>query len=547
MKARVNFQVLVLLSMVTLGVLCTMTHARAAEALSPGERIALARLKEIRTVADPIQRLSWPDFNAADVASVMYEPDGWAVAVGFKSPPPGFTPIDGVMDGDRPVYRAAPGAFSQVIHDGRSPALVAGQWAVLSRFDPPETVPSGLYTGRRSAEEALAAFVGDSFLIHLMQQRKKTTPFSIGTAAYPETPELMALTTMENAALVAPLQFRQVDERNIEEFRKKMKEAVAVHHARLKLIGPELADLEKEIENTEGLGLYSATLVYRHAINQSFKPTAVADADPTFRGYEHAFQNRVMATNYPLSYTVDNPAMTQRLVAQRGGTIGSVLDKIDAPWRPEAPEGKASRFDALAAKQEIKPDDEPAMLEAAKADYRYDLLLGLATDDLARLRRQREAVVARLFPAGASRLVITLSGAPVASYQDDPDTTGHLGEGRLLHPGGVSLQTAGLRVIVSGAIEATGAAGALGVEPALMTQAGARRDAVKTITVRLGLDSGLTIGGKRLKTVKSGTLLSQTLPLELKTPEIALKVTAGMVSTAPDGSVQVDLTGHTQP
>jgi hypothetical protein len=57
----------------------------------------------------------------------------------------------------------------------------------------------------------------------------------------------------------------------------------------------------------------------------------------------------------------------------------------------------------------------------------------------------------------------------------------------------------------------------------------------------------LTIGGKRLKTGKSATLLSQTLPLELKTPGIALKVTAGTVSTAPDGSVQVDLTGHPQP
>src|SRR5678816_3226020 len=235
-----------------------------------GVRIGLARLAEVHTLSEAIQKQSWPDFDMSTIPAILYEPGGEAVAVGFPEPPAGFHRLESIQDANRPVDVAGPGVFD---HQGPSPALVAGQWAVISRFDPPVAVPSGNHVGRRAAEEALADFTGDAFLIHLMRQRKTPTPFSPGPGAYPESAELMALTTIENEAMVAAVQFRDISERNIDEYQNKMKQAVAVRHARWALIGPELAQLERQIENTEGLGLYTATVVYRQIFIRGYTPS----------------------------------------------------------------------------------------------------------------------------------------------------------------------------------------------------------------------------------------------------------------------------------
>lgn len=504
--------------------------ARAAEPVSFGTEIALARLREIRTLVAPIQTLGWPDFEPPSVPAIFYEPGDWAVAVGFEQPPPGFHLVEGVKDVDRPVYEAGPGTFH---HEGRSPALVAGRWTVLSRFEQPEPLPSGARMGRRNAEEALAAFVGDAFMIHLMKQRKASTPFPTGTAAYPESPELMALTSMEQEALVAPLQFRQVTERNIEEYRTKVRQAIAIRHARWKLMGPELAALEDEIERTEGLGLYGATLGIRQAVNQAVKPSDIGKTDGTFKEYAHAFQSRVFMINYPMSFTVDNPAFTLPQVAQRGCALATLLDREDVKWHPDGLAGDKPLIDALAAKQDLKPDDEPALLEAAKADFRYDALVRLAQADLTRLRRDREAELARLFPAGSDRLEIRLKGDRVATYIDDPMTTGHLGEGRLTHPGGLGVKGPGFDLSAAPVPDAG--------PPRVLTQAGARRDALKSVLVRLPAGAELTLGGKRLRIGRSVTSLTTEKPLRLNAPGLDLILTAGTVSAGPDGSVQVEM------
>jgi len=516
-----------------LAVMASMASAaHAQEPLTVPEEIALARINEIRALGDPIQRLSWPDFEPASAPAIFYEPDAWAIAVGFDAPPEGFGPIAGRTDAGRQVYRAGRGAF----HAGsRSPALISGRWTVLSRFDPAEAAPAGDRMGRPAAEEAIDDFMRDAFMIHLMTQRKRATPLPTGTAAYPASAELMALTSLENRALVTPLQTREVTERNLEDYRRRVKEVVAIRHAREKLMGAELTELERGIEMTDGLGYYTATLAPRQALNAVLAPSDLGKTDGTFRDFSHAVQLRALMVNYPLSFTADNPDATQPQIAWRAAALATLLDRIDAKWRPRALKAEAALIDLLAEKQEVKPEDEAALLATAKTDYQYDAVLKLAGYDLERVTARRGETLSKLFPSPgkgeAGRLEIRLDGAPVEAYLDDPAATRHLGDGRLLHAGSLTLKAPGLSLAAAPRPQES---------PRVMTRAGARRDALSSIVVGLaGVEA--TLGGRKPKPGGAGRKITTEDPLLVKAPGFSLTVTSGRVSEGPDGSLQVDM------
>jgi len=143
------------------------------EGISIYEQMALARLQEVHAVGEAFKVLTWPGFDPGAQPTLMVQPDGSAMAVGFPRPPEGFRAIEGVSDANRPVFRAPPGVFQD---SGEPVARVGDTWAAVARIEVPTMPVSGRRLGRRLAEEEIAEFIGDAFLVYLTGARPASTP-----------------------------------------------------------------------------------------------------------------------------------------------------------------------------------------------------------------------------------------------------------------------------------------------------------------------------------------------------------------------------------
>ncbi|HEY3176125.1 MAG TPA: hypothetical protein VGK94_10265 [Candidatus Polarisedimenticolia bacterium] len=503
--------------------------APAEPPLSAGEEIALARLRELHEIGKAFNSLTWPEFDPAGVPAVLYKPGGWAIAVGFADPPAGFHLLAGMLDGERPVYRAAPGAFRP---GTGSPDLVAGQWTVISRFEPPQPLLTGDYLGRATAEEEMARFIGDAFSLYLMKQRGRERPFVIGPSAYPESAEMIATTYLERRIVLRAAQMTGVNEKNIDRLHNLVRQIIAVRRKRAAMLGSELATLESEVENWDGMRLYTMTLLYRHALSGAFAPAGLGKVDPTFDRYQEALLERLLITNRPMAYSPDNPATTPPQVASKTASLLFLLDRLSGDWREKALPGHRSFTDLLAEAVPLPEADEAATLESAKSENRYDQALRLAGEDLADLLPAREKILAAYFPEGPDRLDIKLSGRQATSYRDDPERVGYLGGGLLLHLGGLTLTAPGLELKAPGPPE--------GSPPPILTRAGPRRDALSLMRL-MARGGTLSLQGGRLRRKGPAVRLSAERCLDFTAPGIELRLCSGTLEVRPDGSLEVAL------
>ena len=113
-------------------------------------------------------------------------------------------------------------------------------------------------------------------------------------------------------------------EKNIGEFHRMVRTVVAIRRARWSLMGEELAGLEKEIELSEGLRLFTATMVHRHALNRTLTSTDPGKTDGTFVSWVNGPAMRMLGMGYPMFFTGDNPAATLPQVAVRGAVLGAL-------------------------------------------------------------------------------------------------------------------------------------------------------------------------------------------------------------------------------
>jgi len=495
------------------------------------ESMALGRLQEIHAMGEAFKRSSWNGFDPSAISAVILDPDGGAMAVGFTDPPAGFKMMKLVEKSDQLVFRAAPGVFN---HPGVSPAKVSGEWAVVSRIDPPASGPDGRFLGRRSAEEWIADFVGDAFLAYLAGLRKEGRTFAIGAAAYPDNADLMALTTLENRMLLQAI-VMSFDETNFEEFARLTRHVIAVRRARWNLMGPELASIEQAIENWDGLSLYVAAHVYRSTLSKTFSPAPISHLDPTYAGLEAtSMMFRLMLTNYPLTFTPDAPNATRAQVAYRGGSLGFLLDRVSRQWHEMAETGDRSLIEMLAEQIELKAgqsglkaEEEAAGLEAAKRRNFYYAALRLAREDLKRNVKQREETLAREFPPGPLRLEIHLTGDRLTVYQEDPATTSDLGGGMVIHRGRLEIHGPGVDLTFDASRDPSSLR--------LLTRAKARRDELTGITLILPEEASLAVAAEPYRPEKRPLRLSAGAPLHVKAKGFVLQLQAGALRAAGGG------------
>ena len=518
---------------VTAGAVIPPQAAAPITAPSQGETLALARLAEVRSIGRRLDKVNWPGFEVTEYPVVLFQPGGWALAAGFPKAPEGFEKIPGARDHDRPVYRISePGGFSD---PGRSPALVSGRWAVISRFDPPPVIPPEGHMGRPGAEKAIARILGDAFMIHVMEKRGRESPFPSGVPIYPDSAELTALTAVEHRLLLASTRVVNLDEKNFDAFKDLARRIVAVRRERWRIMGPETAALEHAVESTYGLGDLIEQSTHRMATLGGFIMEPISEEDPTYQEHANSLLLRLMMTNYPMSFTPDSPAATVDQIAARARNLGYLVNRItgrlgwkglEGDYAARVIEGRDALVELLAGGDESETD-AAALLEQAKEKQGYLALLRLAREDLIRLIRSREETVGVLFPPGPGRLDIRLA-AVEASIANDMKGTIHAGKGRSFHTGELRIRAEGLDLALDEY--------PLSDRPRVMTllDPGSRR--LEGIAIRLdGL--AVSVAGRPLEPGFSPASLEPGSPLVVDGHGIRLEARAGTLSAGGDGGL----------
>lgn len=506
----------------------------AGPRLSVGEGIGVARLSQIRSMSEAFHFVLWPDFSPSSIPAIIHQPGGWAIAVGFDPIPEGFAPIEGVADGERPIYRLDR-SVTQMLPgppDRKSPARIAGQWCVVMEFEQPAAMPAGSHVGRRPAEQALADFMGDAFLLHVMKLRGASSPFVPVPSSWPEKAELIALSHVEQRILSRAIIYGP-NERNMEGFHQLIRQLLAVRRARWRLLGPELSAAEQGIENWEGLRQYAIGQVYRLAFTGDAEMEAAAvGVDPTFDEFRGSNPMKTEVTHLPARLLASGPSTTPGQIVARTGVLTYLMDWLGHPaWREKCVAGDRPLIDLINEKIELKPEDEAALLDSAKADLRYDLSLRLAEEDLKSASAAREAELKRLFPEGPSRLTVRIADDLTLDSVVDPWTSAYVGEGRRLHPGGLRLSGGGLRLNLEAGL----------AEGALMTKTDRPLGTVRIVTLSLPLSARVLVGGKAWKPRSSPRELVPGKALEVAWPGLDLRCEAGRISKGPGGSIEVEI------
>jgi len=413
------------------------------EPLGVQERAAIARVRALESLRG---LLPWQDFDPTEYPFIVHAPGEWALAFGFEAPPDGFATVDDVIVAGRPVTRNASCSFAP---PPWSPAKVGGSWAVISEAVAPEAAPAGSHLGGPSSEETLARMVGDAFGLYLMRKRGTSSPHVAVPVGYPDSPELIALTSLERKILLELFRIKALTELTIPNQRRLSRQAIAVHEERARLIGPELAAAERDVERWDGLRADAAQVVHKLAMQGSFRPEGLEAADPGFNGNSISGLNRGLLLSYPTSLVVDGPAATVAQIAGRFCALGFAAERMDGAWRIRAVDGDRSVIDilaaALGAPREGETTSAPELLTQAKESFDYDLLLDAGREVLQRITVGREAILAAI-GAGADKVVIRLNGAAVTEYVEDAATARHLGGGSLLHEKALTVRTTSLEL-----------------------------------------------------------------------------------------------------
>jgi len=420
------------------------TAGQTQPALSVGERIAIARLREARAAGDGFTNPNVPDFDPAHYPSVIYEPGEWAVAAGFMQAPPGFAAIEGVEVAGKPVWRAPDGTFVPPKTGRRSPARLWGEWAVIAEISAPQVLLSEDHTGRISGEEWLSGFLADGYMLYLMRQRKAETPYVAAPVVWPDSAELAALSALQQRLIMRSGRMH-VTEKNVADWYALLAQLVAVTHERRRVLGPQLTAREHAVELTDGVRHWVVTLLPRLGLLGGFERTPIHESDPTFHGYADSPVLRSALSYETLIAFPDSPASSRRQIATRAGEIINLIEMLKLwSWRVDLVAGIRPLIDQVGDRISYKIEEEPAHLQKGKADNGYDLALSLAASDLEVLRRGREALLATTFPPGKERLEIQLA-SPV-TWTGPPEGSSWLGEGRWLVTSELSLDTPALRL-----------------------------------------------------------------------------------------------------
>lgn len=367
----------------------------AALSAVPGMPNADAPFRDVFALMDEADRRSdpglWPGFFPRQIPAAIF--DGRDTYLfGFGRPPEGFAPVP-----SRPAVFVYPGQHGAVTANRR--AQIEGIWVATTI---PGYGPSGNHRSKTLADIA-AVVLHEKFHVFQKTRHPDWRPNDLVLLTYPlDRPESLARRRLEleafGRAAAAPIP---------DEAAAWARLGLEMRRIRLAGLSPAEARYEREIALLEGLAQY----VEHRAAGRAGPDDALAD-DLAPRGIRL------------LGYV-------------EGCWIGLLLDRFDPAWkdRLEADDSAALEnllASALGGEERRRAEFTPAELIEAEA------LARLAVEARADERRKAER---DFFTKLGYRIELRPADATFRFETFDPFSIQALGEGRILHPSGISCRT----------------------------------------------------------------------------------------------------------
>lgn len=310
--------------------------SRAGAGPTAAQKQGIARMKAAWKLGGGVKSFVFGDFDPNGTPLLMVERrpgrKPWALLMQHPSPPKAFSIVSAASD-DAPAILLGPAP--DLAPAARSPYTFSGTPTAL--YLNGETLPD-TPLGEEPSERVLSRIVHEMIHVHAL---KKGLPadFAPAAATINATPELIAMTAVENKILLA---FLYADSGKMGVLEDLARQFVAVRRARWLLMGAA-SDVERKIELSEGLGVYVEAQIYRWFGQSMMEPPQGLDDDPSYHGYQYSLVWRIgLLLDRFIGHPSDSGALAARapyagaaqiLMADRLGKVP--LDMPSRIFRPE--------------------------------------------------------------------------------------------------------------------------------------------------------------------------------------------------------------------
>ena len=404
----------------------TPSYVKAAEGrpqeLVARESVLLARLEQLRELGRLYGKNYWPGWDILSTPIAVHDQGRLAVLIQHPNPPAHFTRVETPLV-STPVYVST--NTSGMLANTALP--LNGVVTSMIAYDTMMTA---------EAEDALAVCLHEFF--HAYRQRIAPQKFGdILVLVFGRYPEF----SIDNNAwlsLEALLLDQALDERDRRHARGLAQRFLAVRAVRRRLLPADLVRFERGEEANEGLSQY---VEYRF-LSQRLKGYAGTEPlrrlDPGFSGFR---RNRVLLRRRlaPLTdLALAGPTLRERLYPL-GMAQAVLLDRLRPGWQKEFETTEKFLDELLADAVGFPTGDNVAIqtlyqraLQGPGIDWKG--IQEQVRREMAGRAREREKLLAELFPPGAAELEVDVSGVRGQFHLHgvNPNTLLALPDGRLL-------------------------------------------------------------------------------------------------------------------
>jgi hypothetical protein len=348
--------------------------ASSTKGLTAAQKQGVARMKAAWKLAGGVKSFVFGDLDPNGIPLLLVDRrpgrKPWALLMQHPSPPKDFTIVEAASDEGPAIVLGPPPVLAPA---ARSPYTFSGAPTALYLLG--ESLPDGPF-GEEPGERVLSRIVHEMVHVHAL---KKGLPaeFAPAAATISSTPELLAMTAVENRIILA---FLYADSGKVNVLEDLARQFVAVRRARWMLMGPA-SDVERRIELSEGTGVYVEAQIFRWFGNQMMEPPQGLDDDPSYHGYQYSL---IWRLGLLLERFVAHPSDSGALAARAPYAGASQLMMIDRLGK--APPDMPSRVfkpdtvvvDILSERVPMEGTTQDETLNRAREIHGYRAALALA-------------------------------------------------------------------------------------------------------------------------------------------------------------------------
>ena len=350
---------------------------KAEEAkLTASQKQGVVRLRAACWMGRGVREFLWSEFDPNSIPVLMVERRSgrapWALLINHPKPPQAFAPAAPADETGAAVLLAA-GAVSL---PGETSPISIGDVATAVFFVG-ETIPDDRL-GSEASERIVARILHEMIHVWAVRQGLSAGLVPAHPAAFPDSPEIVALAAVEGRILA---DFLYADTGKAYYLQDLARQFVAVRRARWTLMGPA-SDYERRVELWESPAVFVESQVFKWGGQRFVEQPPDTGLDPAYHSFNYGLLWRLSFLIDRLLKVPVGPECLPPRLAWSGGAQLLLLDRLGYDWRPDIFKEGTTLPDLIAQKV---PVDGAAMspsetLTAARKAFGYEAALAIARE-----------------------------------------------------------------------------------------------------------------------------------------------------------------------